>query len=675
MSRKNMPLLIGSHEGRQGRFQIGTLRVRRDGNGLVRPLAGPPDLFVSRDEACKALDGDLVRVEVIPASGRHHRSGPPSGADAFRGRDAARIVEVMERRRQLIVGVLDRRGGQCVVLPRDRRLHEPVIVRGASRCRQGALLKVALGHERGRGNVVEVLEDTSRAVELEAAYAQGFSDVFSNAALKEAQAFPDGISEEERARRADMTDVPLVTIDGADARDFDDAVFAEKLPDGTFRLVVAIADVAHFVPRGSAIDAEALRRGTSVYFPALVLPMLPVRLSNGLCSLNPGEERLSMAVEMGFAPTPDGGVRGTFVRIREAVIRSAARCTYDEVERFVTSGESTFPEPVRGSLEAMKALADALIRSRLSRGSVELSIPETAAVLDAAGRPERIEVRQRLFSHRMIEAFMLSANEAVAHWFEERELPTIYRVHAPPDDRKLSQFLQVARLHGFGLNLEADEGKRRARLTASQLAKVADEMKGHPAERPLSQLLLRAMSQAIYSPDNMGHFGLASDAYLHFTSPIRRYPDLEVHRQLKAALASAEKRGQGHRRSAASSGRLEALLDAIAGRSSERERAAMSAERDVHAWAAASVAARHVGETFMATVMAVTDFGAFVLMDDLNAEGLLLPELMGKSRVELSPEFQRVRLGRSQTLSLGSRVRVRVERVDAFKRNVDLSLA
>ncbi len=670
MSRSRRPCLFGSHEGRQGRFLIGTLRVRTDGSGAIRPIAGPPDLFVPRDEAAKALDGDLVRAEIIPTP-KARRRGRVEMADAFHGRDSARIVEVIEQRRRHLIGTLDKRGPTAFVVARDRRVGAPILVRGAARFRHGDLVKVQLVEGSERGSIVARLDpEDARAVMLESAYAQGFSDIFPKSALREAEALPEAIAPEEKARRLDLTRLSLITIDGEDARDFDDAVFVEALPKGRYRLVVAIADVAHFVPRGSAIDLEALRRATSVYFPALVLPMLPARLSNGLCSLNPGEERLCLAADMTFAPSRSG-LELASATFHEAVLRSAARCTYAEIDAFLAGQVSAQLAPLRAQISAMDKLARGLIRTRARRGAIDLDLPEPHVLVDAQGQPRAIAPRPRTMSNRIVEAFMLAANEAVAAHFEGRALPAIFRVHAEPDANKLAQCLKLAQVHGIGLDLCAapDKGGKGAASAQQTLCALASAVRGHPAERALNFQILRALAQAFYSPDNVGHFGLASDAYLHFTSPIRRYPDLEVHRLLKAALSSAPEGKAGRARRTSRQ-----KLDAIAGRSSERERAALAAERDVHAWAAAHLMRERIGDHFTGTVSAVTDFGVFVLMDEVNVEGLLKSEHMGRTRVALDPDLQRAHLGSGKVLSLGARIEVAVARVDEAMRHIDLEL-
>ena len=658
MPKSRRPSLFGSHEGRQGRFLIGTLRVRPDGSGTVRPISGPADLFVSRDEAAKALDGDLVRVESIPMQPHHHGR-----------RASARIIEVIEQRRRHLIGTLDKRGPTAFVVARDQRVGTPILVRNAARYRHGDFVKVQLVEGSDHGSILERLDpEDAHAVMLEAAYAQGFSDVFPKSVLQEAEALPESIDPEERSRRLDLTRLPLITIDGDDARDFDDAVFAEALPGGKFRLVVAIADVAHFVPRGSAIDLEALRRATSVYFPALVLPMLPFRLSNGLCSLNPGEDRLCLAAEMTFAPQ-GASLELESAFFHEAILRSAARCTYDDIDAFLAGQRIGYLAPLRTQIKAMAALARGLIRTRALRGALDLELPELRVLVGAEGEPTSIEPRPRTLANRIIEEFMLAANEAVAAHFEARDLPAIFRVHAEPDPKKLAQCLQLAQIHGVGLDPKALGPDTSQRM----LCALAHAIRGHPAERALGFQILRALAQAFYSPDNVGHFGLASTAYLHFTSPIRRYPDLEVHRLLKASLerAPGEKIAKMRR---ASRQKAEEKLDAIAGRSSERERAALAAERDVQAWVAARLMRERIGERFTGMVSAVTDFGVFVLMDEVNVEGLLKPERMGRVRMELDPDLQRARLGSGKALSLGSRVEVEVERVDEAQRHVDLRL-
>lgn len=663
MTNARRPVLFGSHEGRQGRFILGTLRLRADGSGTLRPLAGPPELFVPRDEAAKALDGDLVRAEVIPTQARGKTRGP----DPFHGRQSARVVEVVEQRRRHLIGTLDKRGGEAFVVPRDRRSGAPVPVHKVGRYGHGDLVKVRFAEGGAHGSVVEKLDGSqARTVMLEAAYAQGFSDIFPAAVLRAVDALTETIADAERARRLDLTGLDLVTIDGEDARDFDDAVFAEPLDGGRFRLVVAIADVAHFVPRGSSVDLEALRRATSVYFPALVLPMLPPRLSNDLCSLNPGVERLSLVADMVFAPRGESLVLQS-ATFHEAIIKSAARCTYRDIDAFLDGGRVAYLEPLRERIDAMACLARRLIRTRELKGAIDLDLPEMAVVADASGEPTAIAPRARTLANRLVEEFMLAANEAVALHFESRDLPTIFRVHADPNTKKLAECLRIAHAHGVGLQFARVKDSWRGEDCRRVLNALVKAIDGHPAARSLSFQILRSMAQAFYSADNAGHFGLASDAYLHFTSPIRRYPDLEVHRLLKESLGAGKKRRQ-------SRDKVEERLDAIAGRSSERERAALAAERDVQAWAAARLMRDRVGERFTGAVSAVTDFGVFVRLDEVNIEGLLKPERLGRSRVELDPGEQRARLGSKQSLQLGHRLVVEVERVDEALRHIDLRL-
>ena len=423
------------------------------------------------------------------------------------------------------------------------------------------------------GEVVEAIgrPGEPRVEVLRVSYARGFGDVFPEVVAAEAEKVPDHVRPEDRGGRRDVTSLPLVTIDGEDARDFDDAVYVERLAPGkgrgAYRLVVAIADVAHYVRPGSALDAEAARRGTSVYFPAQVLPMLPERLSNGICSLNPEVDRLCMVAEL----TLDAHGDAAGAEVYQGVMRSAARCTYTEVARVLAGERVPGRERFRPMFELMAELQEKLTAMRRGRGAIDFDLPEARIVLDPEGRITGIEKRPRNRAHRIVEEFMLAANEAVARWFGARDLPTIYRVHGVPDEEKLDAFLKLAAQHGFTVP-EAPPAPR-------ELNALLERFHGHAQQRALNQLLLRAMMQAVYTPENIGHYGLAAEHYLHFTSPIRRYPDLMVHRLLKEEWTARQ--GREVRRTPA-----EALQE-VAALSSERERAAMEAEREIAAYYAA----------------------------------------------------------------------------------------
>ncbi|HET9551669.1 MAG TPA: ribonuclease R, partial [Anaeromyxobacteraceae bacterium] len=635
--------------GRPGRGVVGTLTRHRDGFGFVARLdrAGE-DVFLPPGEATRALDGDLVRVEIVPGRG---------------GRSAGRLLEIVERRRRLLIGTYHARGRQSFVLPADPSLGGEVPVPESGAARDGDVVKVALAPGVGdlRGEVVESIgrPGEPRVEVLSVAYGKGFADVFPEAVAGEAARVPDRVLPAEKAGRRDLTALPLVTIDGEDARDFDDAVFVERLPGRkgappSYRLVVAIADVAHYVRPGAALDAEAGRRGTSVYFPMQVLPMLPERLSNGICSLNPEVERLCMVADM----TIDGRGEPKGAEVYEAVMRSAARCTYTEVARVLDGEALPHREPFRAHFELMAELQDKLTAMRRRRGAIDFDLPESKIVLDGDGQVVGIEKRPRNRAHRIVEEFMLAANEAVARWFGTRDLPTIYRVHGVPDEEKLKVFLDLAASHGF----EVPEPPVDPRALDALLTRL----KGHRQQRALNQLLLRAMMQAVYSPENEGHFGLAAEHYLHFTSPIRRYPDLVVHRLLKEEWAR-----RAGRPAAAPS---EAALQEIAARSSERERAAMEAEREIAGYYAALFMKDKVGERYPGTVAAVAEPGLFVELAPFFVEGLVRAEEL-PGAFELDPEHHAlVDRTTGRAFRVGDPVEVEVVNASPARRRVELAL-
>jgi ribonuclease R len=642
--RARGPLLGG---GRRAGV-VGTLKRHRDGYGFVARLdRDGDDVFVPPDEAAKALDGDLVRVEIVPARG---------------GRTAGRIVEVVERRRRLLIGTYHARGERSFVVPADQELDAYVPVPETSAAQDGDVVKVALDPS-GRGLAGAVVEAIGRPGEprvevLRVAYARGFADVFPEDVRADAERVPDRVLPEEARGRRDLTTLPLVTIDGEDARDFDDAVLVERLParrgKPAWRLVVAIADVSHYVRPGSALDAEAMRRGTSVYFPNQVLPMLPERLSNGICSLNPDVDRLCMVADL--VVDASGETRET--EVYEAVMRSAARCTYTEVARVLEGEKLPHRERFRQDFERMAELQEKLTAMRRRRGAIDFDLPEAKIVLDPDGNVVGIEKRPRNRAHRIVEEFMLAANEAVARWFGKRDLPTIYRVHGVPDEEKLEAFLTLARTHGF----ETPEPP----VDPRALNALLERFRGHAQQRALNQLLLRAMMQAIYSPENVGHYGLAAEQYLHFTSPIRRYPDLVVHRLL---------REEWDRRQGGSSRRTspEALQE-MAALASDRERAAMEAEREIASYYAAVFMKDKVGERFPGVVSAVAEFGMFVELRRWFVEGLVRVEDLGGA-LELDPVLHAlVDRTTGRAFRVGDEIEVEVVASNPARRQINLRL-
>jgi ribonuclease R len=644
----------GRHElprkprSRGGPLLEGRLQTNERGFGFV-DVGEKEDVFLPAREAARALDGDLVRVRL------HHRGGRTEGE----------LLEVLERRRRELVGTYQLAGDVALVRPHDAALSGPVRVPPTQLAREGDVVRVRLappGPEPSalHGEVMGTLGrpgDPSQNV-LALVLALGFDDAFPAEVMDEAARIQVWVSSEEaRAEgRRDLRELDLVTIDGADARDFDDAVWAAPAGDGT-RLVVAIADVSHYVQRGTALDAEALHRGTSVYLPDRVLPMLPERLSNGICSLRPNEDRLCLVADMEF----DVRGRRRRAQLYPAVMRSKARCTYDEVQAVLDGQPVLERVHFRELFRRLAELAASLRRMRERRGALDFDLPETRVVLESDGRPLRMERRERKESHRLVEECMLAANEAVAGFFQAEGVPAVYRFHGQPDEKKLEAFAELARAHG----LRVSGGRKPSSL---QLNRFIQALEGKPEQRALNQVLLRSMMQAVYSPDEVGHYGLAADEYLHFTSPIRRYPDLLVHRLLRAHWQRA-----GRERVTAELAREVEALRAMASRASERERAAMQVERDVTGFYAALLMEGRVGEAFSATISGVADFGAFVELDAEHVEGLVRSDSLGR-RVRLDERLHALVLGDGRRVRVGQPATVRLRSVNLARRQLDFEL-
>jgi len=596
------------------------------------------------------------------------------------------VVEVLERRRTRLLGVVRRGRTGAYLMPQDPRVLYHVTLTDAAAAEDGDVVVAEITRFPGpyqdlEARVTSVLGPASDPrVEIEAIiHAHDLPGEFPpgvraeasrvpatvEAAAAEPGALPPAATERRPwhdapvlAARTDLRAVPLVTIDGENARDFDDAVAVLDGPAGGTRLVVAIADVAAYVPAGGALDREARARGTSVYFPDRVLPMLPEELSNGICSLNPGVDRLARVVVVDCDAA--GAVLGA--AFLPALIRSRARLTYTEVREIVTDrvlATRRRHAALVDDLERMVALGVQMAALRRRRGSIDLDLPEAEIVLDLRGRPENIVAAERNDAHRMIESFMLAANEAVARCLTARGVPMPYRVHEAPDEEDLRELARF--LAGFGYALSIPEGGIRPAAFQRALAHVA----GKPEQRLVHLVLLRAMKQARYTPVNLGHFGLATDCYAHFTSPIRRYPDLALHRILTAAAA-------GDPRALA---RATADLGAVCEESSERERVAMDAERDVVQLHKVQFMQERIGETFDAHVSGVKPFGFFVELDAYFVEGLVHVATLTDDRYELV-EHQHLLRGRrrGRVYRLGDPVRVRVASVSVERRQIDLVL-
>ena len=524
-NRKGVLLLASKLDLVAGRVQ-----GHRDGFGFLIPDEGGVDVFLSPREMQKVMHGDRVLLK-------------RTGFDA-RGRPEGRIVEVTERANRRVVGRFLEERGVSLVVPEDQRIkHDIVIPAGETqRAQQGQVVTVEIieppaGGAPPIGRVVEVLgEIDDPGMEIEIAVRKfDVPHEFSDAALDRAARLPGSVPPADLDGRVDLRDVPLVTIDGEDARDFDDAVYCEPMPasgrrDAGFRLIVAIADVSHYVGDGDALDHDALERSTSVYFPRRVIPMLPEKLSNGLCSLNPNVDRLVLVCDM--VVERSGRVRG--YQFYEAVMHSAARLTYDEVWAMLSGAAASLSvapshAALAPQLRDLHELYRLLAGARRARGAIDFETVETKIVCDPAGRIERIVPTQRNDAHKLIEECMLAANVCAADWMRRSRHPGLYRVHEGPVPEKLAKLREF--LRGFGLALGGGDEP-----SPGDYAALVEAVRARPDAMLLQTMMLRSMQQAVYSPDNEGHFGLAYEAYGHFTSPIRRYPDLLTHRVIKALL-------------------------------------------------------------------------------------------------------------------------------------------
>ena len=664
----------------------GLVQGHRDGHGFVVRDDGEADIYLPPNEMRAVLHKDRVRARIV----RSDRKGRPEG----------RVVEIVERSDQVIIGRLLHESGIWLVAPEDKRYGQDVMIPKAAigAAAAGQVVVVELTeppalYGQPVGRVKEVLgEIDDPGMEIEIAVRKySVPHVFSEACMTQARALPDKVRPQDKARRVDLTDVPLVTIDGEDARDFDDAVYCEPTRVGRgrtavagWRLLVAIADVSHYVENGSAIDIDAYDRATSVYFPRRVIPMLPEKLSNGLCSLNPEVERLCMVCDM--LVTADGEVSA--YQFYPAVMWSHARFTYTEVAAILANTRG--PEAIRrkdriSDLIHLHDVYQALHKARERRGAVDFETVETQIVCDEAGHIEKIIPRTRNDAHRLIEEAMLAANVCSADFIGHSKYAGLYRVHEGPTPEKTELLRNYLKSVGVGMALSDDP-------SPSEFQAIAQATKDRPDAAQIHAMLLRSMQQAIYTPENSGHFGLAFEAYTHFTSPIRRYPDLLVHRVIKSILAKTKYQlpnlpipGEAH---AKLSRRLEKnratravqpgqkprkpsvemqAWQAAGLHCSANERRADEASRDVEAWLKCKYMREHLGEEYSGVVSAVTSFGLFVTLDAMYVEGLVhITELGGEYYRfdELRQELRGERTG--LRYALGTRLRVQVSRVDAW---------
>ncbi len=728
-----------THAPQDPNLLTGRLVTHRDGYGFVVPDKPVPgmegDLFIGRDLLGDAMHGDqvLARIE------RRGRAG-------FPGRAEGRIVRILRRAHPTVVGLFRYGDPGNTVLPYDPRLlHEIIIPPGDEltaelRAKLGA--RPAPGRRKSRlaeldGAVVNVeltrfprggVAPAGRVVEILGRPGEFGVDVeiiirkhhlpyqFPEDVLAEARRAAQSVREADLAGRPDFRHLPIVTIDGETAKDFDDAVYVTRLRNGHWQLQVHIADVAHYVPRGAGLDREAHLRGTSVYFPDRAIPMLPEELSNGICSLKPREDRLVMSVLMEM----DAGGKVTEAAFSPGVIRSAERMTYTDVNK-VLEGDAEATARYAALAEdfrRMRELALILNARRARRGSIDFDLPEPVIEFDELGRMVRIVRSERNIAHRIIEEFMLAANETVAAYLERRGIASLHRVHEKPDPKKVLEFEELARTFGYSLGV-ADLAEQRVVVKHGRVAaparvgrtgrgrerqmtvalpasleldvrpqhyqRLTQKIAGKPEERILSYLMLRSLKQARYAAEPLGHFALAFDQYTHFTSPIRRYPDLIIHRILKWALAHPEARGRPAGKPGSKAPAEAELgpyhrveLQEVAEESSEAERRADGAERELVDWKTAQFMESHLGEEYDALVISVQKFGFFVELMEIFVEGLVpittLEEFTGERCLYRERDHAIVAQRGRRTWRLGDRVRVRADRIDPMRRRVEFAL-
>jgi ribonuclease R len=682
-------------------YTAGRLRVHRDGYAFVISDSPNPaiqgDVFIPPNSAQKAMNGDRVLAHVT-------RVGPD-------GRAEGEIVRILTRAHQTVVGEFRIRQRGNWVAPFDTRIQQWIEIPEGLEIpanrenvnRVGAKAIEAAGPEDMDGMIVDVeimdyAEDgenaAGRVIEI-LGYPDDFGvDVeivirkhhipheFPQAAIEQAREIPSFIPEEEIRGRRDFRDFDIVTIDGETARDFDDAVWVDKLGNGNYALHVHIADVSHYVQPGSPIDDEARLRGTSVYFPDRAVPMLPVELSTDLCSLRPEVDRLVLSALLELDH------RGDVVRqeFTTGVIRSKHRMTYTNVHR-ILEGDPDLRARYAGlteRFELMRELALILNRKRGRRGSIDFDLPEPLIEFNEFGEMTGIARSPRNIAHRLIEEFMLAANEAVAGHLEKLELPSIYRIHEQPDPKRVMDFEELASTFGYSLGIGAIPVKRHSivdrqrdgrkvrrditlpaeiNISSRNYQKLIRQIEGKPEERILSYLMLRSLKQARYSEENKGHFALASETYTHFTSPIRRYPDLMIHRILKQRLAGKPPQW------------TEAQLQSISGDSSDTERRSAEAERELVEWKKAKFMIDRVGEEFDGLIISTAKFGFFVELSELFVEGIVPLDTLPGERFNFHDNTRKIIGERTRRqFSIGDRVRVQLDRVDAVEKKLVFSV-
>ncbi len=631
----------------------GKIHAHPDGYGfLILDDKEADDLYINRREMRRVMHGDRVMVRVERKS---------------RGGSEAHIVQVLERAQKRLIGTYNEIDRQGYLIPMDARIGAIRVNTTGKKLDEGKVIAAEISRygtamSPPEAHVVSVIGDPDDP-EVQAqsiVFRYGLSTSFPPEVHQEATQVSYTIAPDEIAARTDLRSLPIVTIDGENARDFDDAVHVRR-QGAVYELYVSIADVAAYVPPGSALDQEAYARAISVYFPDRAIPMLPEALSNGICSLNPNEDRLTKTACIEF------NAKGEVIRSRffNSVIRSHERMTYTNVRRILVDRHPEVLDRYKDMVEQfnlLEELALLIYEQRKARGNLDFDLPEAEIILDVQGAPENIVRAERNIAHRIIEEFMIAANEAVARQLTEKNLLLLYRVHEGPDQEALEALAPFLLSLGYRLPVKKET------IAPLEIQKLLESARGKPEERVLNRVLLRSMKQAVYQPENIGHFGLASACYTHFTSPIRRYPDLIVHRMFDRAL-------RGERLKPNEREDLLRYLREAGKHTSERERHAMDAEREMVALKKAQFMMNKIGEEFTGYITTLANFGFFVELDDYFVEGLVkLSSLVDDDYDYYEKEYVIKGRRHGKKFRLGDNVRVKVTRINAFRSEIDFEL-
>jgi ribonuclease R len=632
----------------------GRVHAHPDGFGFLVPDdKGTEDLYLNRREMRRVMHGDRVMVRVD----RRKLGGVET-----------HIVQIIERAQKRLIGTYDEIDGRGYLIPMDPRIGTAIALQQtAPESEKGKVIAAELvrygtAMSGPEGKLVQVMgnPDDPEVQVQSIVFRYGLTTSFPEPVHQEIARGAFAVGEDEIAARTDLRSLPIVTIDGEQARDFDDAVCARKI-NGHYELLVSIADVAHYVKPASALDQEAYRRGTSVYFPDRAIPMLPEALSNGICSLNPKEDRLTKTVAIEI----NGKGEVVHSRFFNSVIRSHERMTYTAVRRILVDKDSDMLERYRNLVEQFKLMEELALlmnETRKARGNLDFDLPEAEIILDIQGTPENIVRAERNIAHRIIEEFMIAANEAVACYLKAQNLPLLYRVHEGPDVEALEAIAPLLLSLGYRLPMKRDP------ITPLEVQILLESCRGKPAEKVINHVLLRAMKQARYQPENIGHFGLASSCYTHFTSPIRRYPDLTVHRMLDRAM-------QGDKLKPNERDDLDRYLQEAGNYTSERERIAMDAEREMVDLKKAQFMMDKLGEEFTGVITSLANFGFFVELDAYFVEGLVrLSTLTDDDYHYYEKEYVIKGSRHGRKFCLGDSVRIKVVRINAFRSEIDFEL-